>query len=86
MARKTMVREVTHTTVKSAKMEVVDGRPVAHELEDLTLIGNISQEKAQREAFNQYGKGVSVFEVIPETHKYEMAIEDFIKHAKRIEE
>lgn len=86
MARKTMVREVTYTTVKVAKMEVVDGRPVATPLDDLTLIGNVSQEKAQREAQKEYGKGASVFEVTPNTHKYEMALEDFIKHATLIEE
>lgn len=84
--RKTMTREVTHTTVKLAKMNIVDGRPEVEEMEDLTLIGNVSKEKAQRIATKEYGQGVTVFEVIPDTKKYKMAVEKFIELAEEVKE
>jgi hypothetical protein len=86
MARKTMAREVTHTTLKLAKMEVQEGSPVAVPLEDVTLIGNVNLEKAQRYALKEFGANTTVFEVLPETKKYEMSVEDFIKHAQVVEE
>ena len=86
MARKTMVKEVTHTTLKVARMEVENGSPKAISLPDVTLIGNVNLEKAQRHALKEIGKNVTVFEVIPETIKYEMPVEDFIKYASVKEE
>jgi hypothetical protein len=87
MARKTMVKEVTHTTLKVAKMEVENGSPKAVSIPDVTLIGNVNLEKAQRYALKELGKNVTVFEVIPETKKYEMEVEEFIKHAQeKVEE
>jgi hypothetical protein len=86
MARKTMVKEVTHTTLKVARMEVENGSPKAVSLPDVTLIGNVNLEKAQRYALKELGKNVTVFEVIPETIKYEMSVEEFIKHAAIKEE
>lgn len=81
MARKTMTKEVTKTTVKLSKIENVNGQPQAKPMEDQILIGNVSADKAQREITKQHGTGVTVFEVIPETTKYQMSVEDFIKHA-----
>ena len=80
--RKTMSREVTKTTVKVAKMVVAEnGLPVAEPLEDVILIGNVSMEKAQRAVNKSHEGSVTVFGVETETQVYEMAVEDFIKHA-----
>jgi len=80
--RKTMSREVTKTTVKVAKMVVAEnGLPVAEPLEDVILIGNVSMEKAQRAVNKTHEGSVTVFGVETETQVYEMAVEDFIKHA-----
>lgn len=79
--RKMMTKEVTKTTVKLAKMEMVNGLPQAIKMEDEILLGNVSLEKAQKEITKKHGAGVTVFEVAADTTLYEMAVEDFIKQA-----
>jgi Histone-like Protein p6 len=86
MARKMMTKEVTFTTVKLAKLEVVDGQPVIVHLPDETLIGNISPEHAQRLLNKKHGVPVTIFEVTADTTVYEMPVEEFIKLAKVKEE
>lgn len=81
MARKMMVREITTTTVKLAKMTVVDGQPQALALNDEIIIGNVTLERAQKEMKKKHGEGVTVFTLTPNTYTYEMSVEDFIKHA-----
>lgn len=81
MARKMMSREITTTTIKLAKMEVIDGQPQAVSLEDEILVGNIMLEKAQKEMKKKHGEGVTVFTRIPNTQIYEMTVEDFLKFA-----
>lgn len=81
--RKMMSKEVTKTAVKIAKM-IVDGKgmPKAEPLQDEVLIGNVSLEKAQKEINKKFpGQAVTVFAVEPSTEVYQMAVEDFIKHA-----
>jgi hypothetical protein len=84
--RKLMTREVTTTTLTLAKMEMVEGKPVATPLEKEVLIGNVSIERAQAHAKKKHGAGVTVFEVVADTKSYEMSVEDFIKHASLKEE
>lgn len=79
--RKMMSREVTKTTVKVGKLEMVDGQPQAVTLPDEVLLGNVSLEKAQKQLNKKYGEPVTVFEVIPDTTVYEMPVEEFIKYA-----
>lgn len=79
--RKYMTKEVTKTTVKIARMEIVDGLPQAVTLPDEILLGNVSEEKAQKELRRKYDFPVTVFAVQPETEVYEMSVEDFLKHA-----
>ena len=79
--RRMMTREVTKTTIKVAKMEMVDGQPQAVALPDKVVIGNIRLERAQREVQKEYDEPVTVLQVIPETTKYEMPVETFIEHA-----
>jgi hypothetical protein len=79
--RKMMSREITTTTVKIAKMEVVNGLPQAVPMEDEVLLGNVNLEKAQKEIGKKYGQGVTVFEVSPDTQTYELAVDDFLKAA-----
>lgn len=76
-----MTKEVTTTTVKVAKMEMVDGLPQAVTLPDEVLLGNVSVEKAQKLVSKIYETPVTVFEVNAETQVYEMSVEDFIKVA-----
>lgn len=80
--RKMMSKEVTKTTVKIARMEVVDGKPVATTLADEILLGNVGLEKAQKAVTKKHGAGVSVFQVVPSTEVYELEVDEFIKIAK----
>lgn len=79
--RKVITKEVTSTTVKVAKLQMVDGTPQAIKIQDVVLLGNVSQEKAQKEVEKLHGKGVTVFELQSVTKTYEMPVEEFIKHA-----
>jgi hypothetical protein len=79
--RKMMTKEVTMTTVKPAKIEMVDGIACLKNLEPVTLLGNVRAEKAQKEVNKFFGEPVTILELIADTITYEMAVEDFIKIA-----
>lgn len=80
MARKTMTKEVTKTTIKLGKIEMVEGTPKAVNLPDEIVLGNCSPEKAQKLMNKKHGV-VTVFEVVPKTQVYEMDVMEFIKVA-----
>lgn len=80
MARKMMTKEVTTTTVKLGKIEMVDGSPSVVTLPDEVILGNCSPEKAQKLMNKKHGV-VTVFEVIADTKVYEMDVTEFIKVA-----
>ena len=81
MARKKMAKEVTTTTVKIGKIEMVNGTPNVVMLPEEKINGNITLEKAQKLMNKKHGV-VTVFEVVPETQVYEMDVMEFIKVAK----
>lgn len=81
--RKMMAKEITVSTIKIAKMEMVNGIPEAKVMESHTMLGTISMEKAQREIEKLYGKGVMVFQVVPEKQVFEMEVTEFLKLATR---
>lgn len=80
MARKMMTKEVTTTTVKIGKIEMVNGTPSVVMLPEEKINGNITLEKAQKLMNKKHGV-VTVFEVVPETQVYEMEVMEFIKVA-----
>ena len=77
MARKMMTKEVTTTTVKIGKIEMVNGTPNVVMLPEEKINGNVALEKAQKLMNKKHGV-VTVFEVIPETQVYEMEVMEFI--------
>ena len=80
MTRKMMTKEVTTTTVKIGKIEMVNGTPNVVMLPEEKINGNITLEKAQK-LMNKKHDIVTVFEVVPETQVYEMEVMEFIKVA-----
>ena len=80
MARKMMTKEVTTTTVKLGKIEMVEGTPNVVMLPEEKINRNITLEKAQKLMNKKHGV-VTVFEVVPETQVYEMDVMEFIKVA-----
>ena len=78
-----LTREVTKTTVKIGKMELVDGKINSVELPDEVMLGNKNMNQAQRHVDKKYaGDSVTVLAVLPETTVYEMEVAEFIKLAK----
>ena len=84
MARKYITREITKTTVKVARMEVQDGAPVAVELPDEVIVGNVSMEQANRQLKKKLGDGITVFGVEPNTEKYKMSVAQFLELAELV--
>ena len=80
LARKMMTKEVTTTTVKIGKIEMVNGTPNVVMLPEEKINGNVALEKAQKLMNKKHGV-VTVFEVVPETQVYEMEVMEFIKVA-----
>ena len=80
MARKMMTKEVTKTTIKLGKIEMVEGSPTVVRLADEIVLGNCNAERAQKLMNKKHGV-VTVFEVIPDTNVYEMEVEKFIELA-----
>ena len=81
MVRKMMTKEVTKTTIKLGKIEMVEGTPTLVTLPDEIVLGNCSPEKAQKLMNKKHGV-VTVLEVIPDTNVYEMEVERFIELAE----
>lgn len=86
MARHYINREITVTKVTAAKMNLVEGAPVAEQLEPITLVGNLSLEKANKEVKKIYGDGATAFTVEANTHKYRIPTDVFIQHAEVVTE
>jgi hypothetical protein len=77
-----LYREVTTTTVKCAILTAVEGEAMVKILPDEILIGNVRTETAQKLLNKKYGSPITILEIYPETHQYEMPVEEFIKVAK----
>lgn len=82
--RKMMQREVTSTLVRVAKIDVIDGEPKMVNLPDEILLGNVSMEHAQRLLNKKHGQPVTILELSPDTQKYQMPVEEFIKLAELV--
>ena len=77
-----MTKEVTSTTVKLAKIDMVEGQPQAIELEPMILLGNVNEERAQKLVAKKHGTGVTVLSVEADTKVYEMEVAEFIQIAR----
>lgn len=82
--RKYMTKEVQFTLVKSAKMELVAGMPKAIPMDDLTVLGKMSQEKALKEVQEKYGNMAMVYKVEHFTKVYKMSVEEFVELAEEV--
>lgn len=83
--KKVMQKEVIQTTIKMAKIEVIDGETKLVELPEAIQLGNISKERAQKWATKEHGQGTTVTHVEPNALRYEMDVLEFIKIARLVE-
>lgn len=98
MARKTISRTFTESTIKVAEISFKDGTPVMTELESITVDGKPSMENAQRQATLAYrdhvkekqenGELVQIAVTgIEEKEEYwSISVEDFKKYGTKAEE
>jgi hypothetical protein len=85
MARQYMTKEVTSTIIKAGKIVVSEsGIPEVAVLEPITVLGTISQEKAQKRVNKLHGIGSTIFALETESKVYRMKVEDFIKIAELV--
>lgn len=82
--RKTIVRTITTTTIKSANVTIEKGKPVVKENAPITLNGVVAEDKALKEVRKAYGANATVSEIVSVDDVYEISVEDFIKHSKKI--
>lgn len=82
--RKFMTKEVQFTTVKSAKMELVAGMPKAIPMEDITVLGKLSQDKSVKEVQEKYGPTALPYKVETFTKIYKMSVEEFVQLAEEV--
>lgn len=83
--RKYMTKQIIQSTIKSAKIELVEGVPKAIELPDEVVMGKYSNSRAQKYIDEKY-KNAMVVQVNVEKLVYEMEVEEFIKLAELKEE
>jgi hypothetical protein len=80
-----MTKEVTTTTIKSGKIFInSDGKPEVNPMQDIIVLGSISEAKAHKTVYKKYGAGTTIFAVTEESKTYRMKVEDFIKVAELV--
>ena len=85
--RKTIVRKIVQSTIKSIKIDLVDDKPITTYLPDEVVNGKISMEKAVKHLKKIHGKQSNIYiqSVTVDENTYEISVDDFIKNAKIIE-
>jgi hypothetical protein len=80
-----MTKEVTTTTIKSGKIIISpEGKPEVNPMQDIIVLGTLSEAKAHKTVYKKYGAGTTIYDVQEETKTYRMKVEDFIKVAELI--
>jgi hypothetical protein len=81
--RKMMYKEVTQTVIHIAKLGMnEEGLPVAEKLEPITVLGELTKDKAQKTVNKTFGLGATIYNLEVVTNTYELEVEEFIKVAR----
>lgn len=83
--RKTIVRTITATTIESANVKFEKGAPVVVANAPITVNGNIEEDKALKVVRKAYGESAQVTAITQVDDVYEISVENFMKHAKKVE-
>lgn len=86
--RQKIVRTMTTTTISACKTDMVNGSPVVTNLDPVSALGNLNYEKAMKALRKIHGKttALTIIKLETATAKYEISVDDFFKHATKIEE
>lgn len=86
MMRKTIVRTMATSTITAYTIEMVNGAPVAKALDPITVMGKATEKEALKAVKEQLGlTAVTIGEIAIEEATYEISVDDFMKHAKKVE-
>lgn len=86
MMRKTICRTMATSTIKAYTVEMIDGTPVAKELDPIVIMGKAKEKDALKAVKEVHGTtAVTIGEIKIEEATYEISVEDFMKHAKKVE-
>lgn len=85
--RNTITRTITESTIHAVKLEIVDGKPTTVDLDPVTVVGTINNDKALKAVYAKHGKqaGVAILRIDEQEFLYEISVSDFMKYAKRVE-
>ena len=80
----TIVKVQTTTRIKHSLVVVKDGVPSFEEQPDFIVKGTVTDERAKRLLEKKYGKERQVvfLSAKPETHRYVMDFDDFLRYAR----
>ena len=85
--RKTIVRTMATSTIHAFGLTMEGNIPKVETLDPITVMGKANEKEALKAVKEKYGKDKSItigsIEVQEDT--YEISVEDFVKHAKKIE-
>lgn len=82
--RTTIVRTITATTIDSANVLFEKGVPVITPNAAIVVNGVVTEEKALKAVRKTYGLNTQVTAITAVNDVYEISVEDFIKHAKKV--
>lgn len=87
MMRKTITRTMATSTIHGFSLTVENGQPKTECLDPVTVMGKANDKEALRALKDKYGKDATVtvakIEVAEDT--YEISVDDFMKHAKKVD-
>lgn len=87
MMRNTITRTLFTSDIHGVRTLLKDGQPEIVELPVLSIPGKASQKDAERALRREYGRGaaLTVKEIVIHEDVYEISVEDFLKHATKVE-
>lgn len=86
MMRKTITRTMATSTIKAYTLGMENGAPVAIALDPITVMGKAKEKDALKAIKEAYGtNAVTIGEIKVEEATYEISVDDFMKHAKKVE-
>lgn len=87
MMRANFTRTLATSTIKAFRLSVKDGKPSAEELPAIVVAGKVNEKEALKAVQKEYGKdsSVAVGSIEVEENLYAISVEDFMKHAVKVE-
>lgn len=84
----TLKRTLTESTINAYSVTIQEnGKPAVSEIEPVTVYGKISEAQALKEMKKIYPdrKSLAISKITENEVQYEISVDEFVKHAKRIE-